>query len=141
MLFLIVGVLLLAMKVAEFGPVANWAWWWVLTPFGLAVLWWMWADSSGLTKKREIDKMEARKEERRRKNMEAMGISREASQRDDEARRVREAAIHRVESKRAQKREANEETIRNSVLDSKMSSEFGSKPSAGGQEAGGNKGR
>lgn len=130
MWFVIVGVLLLAMKVAEFGPVAEWPWWGVLAPFGVAVAWWAWADSTGLTKKREIDKMEAKKEERRRKNMEALGITREMAKRDEEARRAREAAINRVESKRAKVREKNEETIRNSVLDSKLSSQFGDKPAA-----------
>ena len=32
MYFIVLGVLLLAMKVAEFGPVANWSWWIVLAP-------------------------------------------------------------------------------------------------------------
>ncbi len=74
MAFVIVGVLLIVLKVAEFGPVAEWSWWWVLSPFPLAMLWWWWADSSGWTKKREIDKMEARKEERRRKNIVNLGM-------------------------------------------------------------------
>ncbi len=74
MAFVIVGVLLIVLKVAEFGQVAEWSWWWVLSPFPLAALWWAWADSSGLTKRREIDKMEARKEERRRKNIVNLGM-------------------------------------------------------------------
>ena len=36
MAFLILGMLLLALKLAEFGPVATWSWWVVLLPFGLA---------------------------------------------------------------------------------------------------------
>ena len=39
MAFLILGVLLLVLKLAEFGPVAAWAWWVVLAPFGLAAAW------------------------------------------------------------------------------------------------------
>ncbi len=40
MAFLILGILLLALKLAEFGPVATWSWWVVLLPFGLATAWW-----------------------------------------------------------------------------------------------------
>ncbi|MCU0813443.1 MAG: TIGR04438 family Trp-rich protein [Burkholderiaceae bacterium] len=82
MAFVIVGVLLIVMKMAEFGPVAGWSWWFVLAPFALAAAWWWFADSSGLTKKREIDKMEERKAERRRKNIVNMGM-------DDPTRRSR----------------------------------------------------
>ncbi len=74
MAFVIVGVLFIVMKVAEFGPVAEWSWWLVLAPFPLAAVWWGYADASGLTKKREIDKMEERKAERRRKNIVNLGM-------------------------------------------------------------------
>jgi len=75
MAFLILGLLLLAMKATEFGPVAGWSWFVVLAPFGLAVLWWAFADSTGLTQRRAIDKMERRKEERRKRDMEALGMT------------------------------------------------------------------
>ncbi len=68
------GLLLLIMKLAEFGPVGAWSWWFVLMPFGLAIVWWAWADSSGWTKRREIDKMDARKVKRRNDNLDALGI-------------------------------------------------------------------
>jgi small Trp-rich protein len=74
MAFLILGVLLLAMKLAEFGPVAEWSWWLVLLPFGLAVAWWGFADSIGLTQRRAMDKMEQKKIERRNRNLEALGM-------------------------------------------------------------------
>lgn len=74
MAFLILGILLLAMKVAEFGPVGAWSWWVVLLPFGLAVLWWGFADSIGLTQRRAMDKMEEKKAERRSRNLEALGL-------------------------------------------------------------------
>ena len=74
MYFIVLGVLLLIMKVADFGPVGTWSWWLVLAPFGAAALWWAWADSTGWTKRREIDKMEAKKQERRRKNLETLGM-------------------------------------------------------------------
>jgi small Trp-rich protein len=130
MWFVILGVLLLAMKVGEYGPVAAWPWWWVLAPFGAAALWWMYADSSGLNKKREIDKMEAKKQDRRRKAMEALGVSREQSEKTAAAQRARDAAINRVEGRREEVREKNKQTIRDSVIDSKDASEFGDRPNA-----------
>jgi small Trp-rich protein len=74
MAFLILGILLLLMKFAEFGPVAEWSWVWVLLPFGLAAAWWAFADSSGLTQRRAIDKMEERKRSRRERDMKALGL-------------------------------------------------------------------
>lgn len=71
---LIVGVLLLILKLTEFGPVAQWSWLWVLAPFGVAAAWWAYADGSGLTKRREMEKLDAKKAERKRKNMDALGI-------------------------------------------------------------------
>lgn len=73
MLFVAIGVILLVLKLVGVAPVADWDWLYVLSPFGLAVAWWAYADASGLTKKREIDRMEARKEARRNKAMEAIG--------------------------------------------------------------------
>jgi small Trp-rich protein len=72
--FVIIGVLLLIAKWAEFGPFATWSWWVILAPFGVAVLWWEFADSSGWTKRREMNKMEQRKLDRREKAMEALGM-------------------------------------------------------------------
>ncbi len=74
MVFVIAGVLLIVLKWFEVDPVAAWSWWAVLSPFPLAALWWWWADASGLTKKREIDRMEERKAERRRKNIADLGM-------------------------------------------------------------------
>jgi small Trp-rich protein len=75
MWFVVIGCALLAMKVIEFGFAAEWSWLWILSPFGLAVAWWSFADASGLTKQREMDKLEDRKHERRRKHMEALGLN------------------------------------------------------------------
>jgi small Trp-rich protein len=74
MWFVVLGVALIGMKLAEFGPVAAWSWWWVLSPLAGAVLWWAWADATGFTKKREIDKMEEKKAERRKKNLGNLGM-------------------------------------------------------------------
>ena len=72
----ILGVLLLVAKMAEWGPIAGWSWWIILAPFGAAVLWWEFADSSGWTKQREMNKMEERKKDRRERAMEALGMGR-----------------------------------------------------------------
>jgi small Trp-rich protein len=74
MAFLVLGIVLLGLKLAEYGPVALWSWLWVLAPFALAIAWWAFADGSGLTKRREMNKMEAKKTERRQRNMEALGL-------------------------------------------------------------------
>lgn len=74
MYFLLAGIAALLMKYLEIGPVAAWSWWLVLSPFGLAVAWWAWADASGYTKRVEIEKMEKRKKERIEKQREAMGM-------------------------------------------------------------------
>ena len=124
MVFVVLGVLLIAMKLADIGFVAAWSWWAVLSPFAAAAVWWAYADSSGLTKKREMDKLENKKLERRRKNMAAMGIDRERQKTDDAAMRARRAAAQRVEGERNKKREKNEQVIKDSVFDSQASSSF-----------------
>lgn len=74
MYFLFVGIAMLAMKYLEFGPVAAWSWFIVLAPFALAIAWWSFADSSGYTKRKEIEKMDKRKQDRIDKQREAMGM-------------------------------------------------------------------
>ncbi|WP_395024303.1 TIGR04438 family Trp-rich protein [Comamonas odontotermitis] len=73
MYFLILGVVLLLLKYLEIGPVAAWSWTVVLAPFALAVLWWAWADWSGYTKRKEMEKEDQRKAARIAKAKEAMG--------------------------------------------------------------------
>ena len=74
MYFLLIGVAALVMKYLEFGPVAAMPWWVVLSPFGMAVAWWSWADSSGYTKRKEMDKMDKRKQDRIDKQRDAIGM-------------------------------------------------------------------
>lgn len=68
------GILLALLKYLEIGPVAQWSWWVVLVPFGLTLLWWGWADSTGYTKRKEMEKVEKRKQDRVNKHKEAMGM-------------------------------------------------------------------
>jgi small Trp-rich protein len=58
------GLVLLALKYLEIGPVANWSWWWCLAPFAVAVVWWQWSDSTGFTKKKAMEREDARKQAR-----------------------------------------------------------------------------
>ena len=74
MYFLLIGIVALAMKYLEIGPVATWSWLIVLSPFALAVLWWWYADASGYTKRKEVEKMEKRKQDRIDKSRDAMGM-------------------------------------------------------------------
>ena len=74
MYFVVIGVVLLVLKVAEFGMVATWPWWGILSPFGLAVVWWAFADKTGYTKRRAMDKMDARVKKRREENLAKLGM-------------------------------------------------------------------
>ena len=75
MYFLILGVMLLLLKYLEIGPVAAWTWYTVLAPFGLAVLWWAWADWSGYTKRKAMEQEDRKKAQRLQKARDAMGQS------------------------------------------------------------------
>jgi small Trp-rich protein len=124
MWFVVLGVLLIALKLADVGFVAAWSWWGVLSPFAAAAVWWAYADASGLTKKREMNKLEDRKLERRRKSMEALGIDRERQKVEEAAVRARRMAAQRVEGQRDKKRQHNEQVIKDSVFDSQTSTTF-----------------
>lgn len=75
MFFVLLGVLLVALKYLAIGPVGAWSWWIVLAPFACAVAWWAFADGSGLTARRESEKVDERARDRRRRNLEAMGLA------------------------------------------------------------------
>jgi len=68
------GLVLLTMKFMEIGPVAAWDWWVVLAPFGLAVAWWAWADASGYTKRKAMEREEDRRKARIERSREALGM-------------------------------------------------------------------
>ena len=89
----VVGVLLLLAHWADVGPFGAWPWWAIALPFGLAVVWWHFADTSGWTKRRAMEKMERKKVDRREKAMEALGLS---SRRERHATRSREDAARRT---------------------------------------------
>jgi small Trp-rich protein len=80
MWFVVIGTLIIVSNLANIGPFAGWNWqitgdlWKFCVPFGFAVLWWVWTDRSGMDKRREMDKMQAKKEARRRDNLVALGM-------------------------------------------------------------------
>ena len=74
MYFLGLGLVFLIMKYFQIGLVAAWDWWVVLSPFALAVAWWTWADNTGYTKRKAMEREDARRKARIDKNREAMGM-------------------------------------------------------------------
>jgi small Trp-rich protein len=78
MWFIVIGVLMLLMNFAGIGPIGQWTWadrWWaMLAPFVLAAVWWAWADASGLTQRKAMDKDDAKRAARRQKNLDSLGL-------------------------------------------------------------------
>jgi small Trp-rich protein len=132
MVFIVLGVLLLALKLAGLNPVAEWSWLAVLSPFALAVVWWLWSDVSGRTQRRAMRKDEARKLERRRQLADGMGLrglfdrSVSAKLRKAEAKEQakRQRQIDKIEGERERQRQANRDSILTTRMDSKFDSRF-----------------
>ena len=80
MFFVGVGVVLILLNIAGIGPVGRWEWTnfgdlaKFVTPFLLAMGWWIWSDVSGLNKRREMERMEEKKKNRRQENLAALGM-------------------------------------------------------------------
>lgn len=74
MYFLGLGLILLLMKYLEMDPVAGWSWLVVLAPFGLAASWWAWADASGYTRRKAMEREDKRRLDRINKQRDAMGL-------------------------------------------------------------------
>lgn len=88
----IVGVLLLIAHLADFGPFGTWPWWAIALPFVVAMVWWSFADNSGWTQRRVMDKMERKKADRREKALDALGLN---NRRERSTTRSREDAARR----------------------------------------------
>ncbi|MEN9630940.1 MAG: hypothetical protein RJA10_4168 [Pseudomonadota bacterium] len=97
-----IGTILLILKLLEVDPVTGWSWYWVLSPFGAAVLWWAWADSTGWTQRRAIDRLEKRKIQRRERDMAALGLEPKSARRQRATRNaVKEARARAQERQQA----------------------------------------
>jgi len=81
MWFVLIGLALIVLKVLDIPPVALWAWWWILFPFGLAMLWWSWSDMTGSTERRHMELHEQKRQRRRRSTLKALGLH---TRRDDD---------------------------------------------------------
>ena len=75
MYFVGLGLILVVMKYMVYGPVADWPWLLVLSPFAGAMAWWSFADRSGLTAKRAMQHEQQRRQERIDRNRANMGIT------------------------------------------------------------------
>ena len=82
--FIVIGVGIILLHFLGFGPMANWTWnlsgdlWKFAVPFGAGRGLVVWADGTGLTKRREMEKMDERKRERREKNLVSLGMDKMA---------------------------------------------------------------
>jgi small Trp-rich protein len=72
MYLLILGIILVVMKYEAWGPVAGWSWPVVLIPFALAALWWFWADWSGYTRRKVMQRQSREIQKRRQDNVKAL---------------------------------------------------------------------
>jgi small Trp-rich protein len=92
MLFVLIGVGLIVCNLAGWGPMANWQWDSGVdvakfgAPFLLAALWWTFVDESGITKRRAMRRDEERKQDRRDRNIDAMGLGHLHRHRDGKTR-------------------------------------------------------
>lgn len=66
------AILLSLLKLAEIGPPAHWSWWYILGVYASAAVWWAWADASGYTKRKAMEKMDKRTQDRIKRQKEAM---------------------------------------------------------------------
>lgn len=99
--FVAVGAILLLLKLLEIDPVTGWSWAWILAPFGLAVAWWLYADSTGLTQRRAIRRMEERKVARRERDMQALGLNVHS----DRRKRAQRSAADEARDRAAERKE------------------------------------
>lgn len=74
--FVIVGVLAGAAKWLGFAGLEAVAWPWFVLPFAAALAWWAWADASGLTARRAMAALDARRDARRSAQRESLGLRR-----------------------------------------------------------------
>jgi small Trp-rich protein len=93
MLFVFIGVVLIGLNLAQVGVIGTWDWhvtgdlWKFVLPFFLAAVWWGWSDVSGLNKRREMNRMEKKKDDRRKENLAALGMDTRARRKAHKAQR------------------------------------------------------
>ncbi len=70
----IAGVVMLLLRWADIGPFASWSWWAMLSPFGLALLWWYGSDLTGRTRRLQEARFAKRRTERRKRATDLLGL-------------------------------------------------------------------
>ena len=63
---------LVHLEVVDVAGIAAMSWWWVLGGFAVTMAWFSYADQSGLTKRKAMEKMDKRKQERLDKQRELL---------------------------------------------------------------------
>ena len=92
MVFILVGVLLLLCNWMDWGPMGHWNFefngdlWKFCLPFALALVWWMWSDATGWTKRKAMNRDAERKRDRLDRNIDAMGLGHLHKHRDGKTR-------------------------------------------------------
>lgn len=85
MWFVVIGVVVLGLNVAGVGPIGAMVfkenWYILLSPFAMAIAWWLWADSTGWTQRRAMDKVDAKREARRQRLMAGLGMGEDKKRR------------------------------------------------------------
>ncbi len=66
------GLVLLVLKYLAWGFVAQWSWWWVLSPCDAAGAWWSWGDNTGYTKRKAMERDLKRRDDRRARTKAAL---------------------------------------------------------------------
>lgn len=63
---------LVHLEVVDVAGIAAMSWWWVLGGFAVTMAWFTYADQSGLTKRKAMEKMDKRKQQRLDKQRELL---------------------------------------------------------------------
>jgi small Trp-rich protein len=74
MWFLLIGLAMATAKLMDYGRFAAMPWWQVAIPFGLAVAWWAWADATGFTKRKAMEREQRKRQDRIDRQREQLGM-------------------------------------------------------------------
>lgn len=75
MFFIVIAVILIALKLMEVMPFVNLGWAWIVALFVMASIWWFWADSTGFTKRKQQERMDDKVKKRVERQKESLGLS------------------------------------------------------------------
>ena len=64
------------LDVVDVAGISALSWWWILGGFALSAVWFSYADRSGLTSRKAMERIDQRKQERMQKQRELLGSRR-----------------------------------------------------------------